>query len=81
MFLLTDGAVYDTASIISYISQHTQKSRVHTIGIGDGCSQDIIIGCAQHGKGYSVFISDEEDPSVKIVELLDRSLSPGITNL
>jgi len=33
------------------------------------------------GKGYSVFISDSEDPSIKIIELLDKSLGPVISNL
>ena len=63
------------------MAQHTQFSRVHTIGIGDGCSSDLIIGCAEYGKGSKVFISDNEDPSSKIIELLDKSLSPVLTNM
>lgn len=42
---------------------------------------DLIIGCAQQGKGYKAFISDEEDSSEKIIEMLQQSLSPGINNL
>ena len=33
------------------------------------------------GKGYKTLIADSEDPSEKIIELLDRSLSPMITNI
>ena len=33
------------------------------------------------GKGNKTFIADEEDPSGKIIELLDASLSPVISNL
>ena len=55
---MTDGAVFNTSAVISYVAQHTNNNRVHTIGIGDGCSQDIIIGCAEMGKGYQTFISD-----------------------
>ena len=33
------------------------------------------------GKGYQTFIADSEDPSEKIIELLDKSLSPVITNM
>ena len=33
------------------------------------------------GKGHSVFIADSEDPAIKIIELLDKSLSPVISNL
>ena len=46
IYLLTDGAVSNTASVISYVAQQTKVNRVHTIGIGDGCSEDLIIGCA-----------------------------------
>ena len=38
VYLLTDGAVYNTSSVISYVAQHTRINRVHTIGIGNGCS-------------------------------------------
>lgn len=70
IFLLTDGAVDDTASIQAFVGNHTKFSRVHTIGIGYGASEDLILGCAQKGKGYSVMISDDEDPSNKIIDIL-----------
>jgi hypothetical protein len=38
IFLLTDGAVANTADVIAVIARHTQYTRVHSIGIGDGCS-------------------------------------------
>ena len=81
VYLLTDGAVFNTSSVIAYVTQHTKKSRVHTIGIGNGCSEDLIIGCAEMGKGYKTFITDEEDLGDKIIELLDRSLSPVIKKI
>ena len=58
IYLLTDGAVANTSAVISYVSQHNLLNRVHTIGIGDGCSQDLILGCAEMCKGYKTFISD-----------------------
>lgn len=64
--------------MIGYVTQHTQRSRVHTIGIGDGCSEDLIRGCAENGKGHCTFISDDEDPTGKIIDILDRSFSPVI---
>ena len=67
IFLLTDGSVSNTSSVVGYAGLHTQFTRYHCIGIGDGCSQDLIINCAEKGKGYHMFISDQEDPSEKIV--------------
>jgi hypothetical protein len=81
IFLLTDGAIQNTSNVLAYVSTHIQYSRVHSIGIGNGASEDLIMGCAQQGKGYSVMISDEEDPTDKIIEILDKSLSPLISKL
>jgi hypothetical protein len=81
LFLLTDGSVNNTANVISYAALHTQFTRYHCIGIGNGCSQDLIINCAARGKGHSLFISDNEDPSDKIIEILEKSLSPVITKM
>lgn len=33
------------------------------------------------GKGYKTYISDEEEPSHKIIGLLEKSLSPVITKI
>lgn len=81
IFLLTDGSVSNTTQVISYAGLHTQFTRYNCIGIGNGCSQDLIINCAARGKGHSLFISDSEDPSDKIIEILERSLSPVITKM
>jgi hypothetical protein len=54
---------------------------VHCIGIGNGCSEALILGCAKKGRGYSVFIADKEDPSPPIIGLLEKSLSPVISKM
>ncbi len=56
-------------------------TRVHTIGIGNGCSQALILGCAKKGKGQSVFITDNENPAEKIIQMLGDALSPVITSI
>lgn len=63
IFLLTDGAVSDTQQVINLVSRSNKFSRVHTIGIGNGCSQSLIIGCSEKGKGHHVFIKNDENPS------------------
>ena len=63
------------------ISLNNKFSRVHTIGVGNGCSQQLIVGCAQKGKGGHVFIANNEDPSEKIIQLLNDSLSPVINKV
>jgi len=39
------------------------------------------LGCAKSGKGQHVFISDQDDPSEKIIQILTESLSPVITKM
>ncbi len=63
------------------VGLNNKYSRVHSIGIGNGCSEKLIVGCAKKGKGSYVFISDIEDPSEKIIQLLTDSLSPVISKM
>lgn len=81
IFLLTDGGVSDTQEVIRMVALNNKYSRVHTIGIGNGCSEDLVLGCAKKGKGQHVFIVDQENPSEKIIQLLSDSLSPVITSI
>lgn len=81
IFLLTDGGVSNTEGVINMVALNNKYSRVHTIGIGNGCSEELILGCAKKGKGCHVFISDSEDPSEKIIQLLTDSLSPVISKM
>ena len=81
IFLLTDGGVSNTEGVIRMVGHNTKFSRVHTIGIGNGCSQQLILGCAEKGRGHHIFISDNEDPSDKIIQLLTDSLSPVISKI
>jgi hypothetical protein len=63
------------------VGKNNKYSRVHTIGIGNAASEELIIGCAKMGKGHHVFIDDSEDPSEKIIQLLADSLSPVISKM
>lgn len=48
---------------MALVGRNTKFARVHTIGIGSGASQNLIVECAKKGKGQHVFIDDYEDPS------------------
>ena len=63
------------------VGRNCKYSRVHTIGIGNGCSEQLILGCAKKGKGSHTFIVDAEDPAEKIIQLLTDSLSPVISKV
>lgn len=42
VFMLTDGAVTNVTSVVKFVKAHTQYSRINSIGIGNGCSRDLI---------------------------------------
>ena len=46
IFLLTDGGVSNTEGVINLVAKQTKYSRCHSIGIGNGCSEALIKGCA-----------------------------------
>lgn len=71
----------DTNIILDMVESNIKYSRVHTIGIGNGASQELVLGCAEKGKGHHVFIGDDENPSEKIIQLLTDSLSPVISKV
>ena len=63
------------------VKKNTKNSRVHSIGIGNGASFDLIQGTANGGKGKYVMISDNENPAQKIIELLQATLTPLISKV
>ena len=51
IYLLTDGAVYNTEQIVDLVKQNFTRCKVHTFGIGEGASVDLIKNCARAGQG------------------------------
>ncbi len=60
---MTDGGVSNTQGVIQMVKKNTKYCRVHSIGIGNGASFDLIQGCSKNGKGKNVMISDTENPA------------------
>ena len=49
IYLITDGEVSNTLVIVNYISQNRNRCKVHTFGIGEGASTELIKNCAIAG--------------------------------
>lgn len=81
LFFLTDGAVSNVDDVVEFIAKHTHAMRIYSIGIGNGCSEELIMGCAEKGKGAYAFITDDEKPEQKIINLLEKALSPVICDI
>ncbi|CAD8214664.1 unnamed protein product [Paramecium octaurelia] len=76
VFLLTDGED-DADPIIDLVQKNNlAQTRIYTLGIGEGCSQYLIRRVAEVGNGKHQIVSDKEDISEKIIDLLEDSLTP-----
>lgn len=56
LYLLTDGAVENTKLIVELIRENRKNCKVHTFGIGEGASSELIKDCAYAGRGHYSFI-------------------------
>ena len=72
LYLLTDGAVANTKEIVSEIKKNVKYCRVHTFGIGEGASSELIKNCAFAGHGHYSFISDPEELVKKVMLALQK---------
>jgi len=59
IFVLTDGAVYNTNELINLAKEKAiqTNSRIHTFGVGRGASTELIKGLARGGCGSYTMIS------------------------
>ena len=76
IFLLTDGAVSNTSQVLKLIQANSHKTKVFTIGIGNGCSQELITQGAACGRGKHEFVANNSEIYEKVISLLNASLSP-----
>eukprot|EP00347_Sterkiella_histriomuscorum_P015189 403357978 len=72
LYLLTDGEVNDTKKVVDMIKFHSDTTKVHCFGIGDGVSSELIQNAALAGKGHYSFISNPEDIEKKVLEALQK---------
>jgi len=81
VFLLTDGDVSNTQQVLLLVSHNSHRAKVFTIGVGSGCSPELITKAAHYGRGKHEFVADEKDIYEKVINLLNASLSPCFSDL
>jgi len=81
LFLLTDGGVSNTNQVLDLIRKNNTKAKTFTIGIGNGCSQELITQGAACGHGKHEFVANNNEIYEKVISLLNASLSPCYSNI
>lgn len=76
IFLLTDGAVMNTAQVLSAIKNYNHRNRVYSLGIGDSCSRELVEKSAKKGKGKAEFVRHPNEIAGKVISLITAAISP-----
>ncbi|CAG8838564.1 29139_t:CDS:2, partial [Gigaspora margarita] len=82
IFLLTNGQVYNVDQIVELIKSCKEKKkndlRLFSIGIGDSVSHHLVESVSRAGKGYSQFVTNNEQMDKKILGMLKNAIKPPI---
>lgn len=63
----------NTSDVIDLIKENSDKCRVHTFGIGEGVSTDLVKQSAVHGKGHYFFIKNLSEIEKRVMEALSKN--------
>mmetsp|Transcript_2198 Transcript_2198/g.5595 ORF Transcript_2198/g.5595 Transcript_2198/m.5595 type:complete len:918 (-) Transcript_2198:46-2799(-) len=79
IIFITDGKVTNEQDIIDLV--RGRSGRVFALGLGSGVSTFLINGVARASSGYAAYVQDGENLEPVCVSLLQKALSPAVTNL
>lgn len=61
IFLLTDGEVYNSREVAELARSKNEVARVHTLGVGYGCSRELVRSVALAGRGSCSIVEDSQN--------------------
>ena len=80
VFVLTDGQVSNTESVIGLVKAFAHETRIFSLGIGNSVSHELIEGIAKAGGGSSTFAVYGENFDGKVLAQLKNSLQASLTS-
>jgi len=81
VFVLTDGQVSNSQQCIDLVRSNAHNNRVFTLGIGSSADRHLVKGMARAGQGTSMFTSQGEQITPKIMQQLKHALQPCIADV
>ncbi|CAB4011146.1 Hypothetical predicted protein [Paramuricea clavata] len=80
VFVLTDGSIGNTESVIKLVAKNSNDSRCFSFGIGSGASSTLVKGIAEAGMGAAEFITSGERMQAKVIRSLKKAMQPAVTD-
>ena len=80
LFILTDGEVNNREECLGLINTHSDKFKVHAIGIGSSFDKQLIQNAGIQGRGTYHFVSNVSDVNSIIIESLSKCLRNYVLN-
>jgi hypothetical protein len=82
IFCLTDGQITNTKEVLEMISNSQDSSKdimYYALGIGDGCSEDLVEGIAETGMGRDEYARNNNQITEKVIYLLESSIMKTVS--
>ena len=76
ILMFTDGDVNNADQIIHSARINRSKARIHSIGIGSGVNNDLVMNISKASNGNYIFVKDENLISEKAKYLINSIVSP-----
>ena len=81
IFLLTDGNVYNSNSILDFVKSNSHNARFCSVGIRNGVSPFLISEIGKLGRCGHEFVEDSNDLTKKAMRLMENSISHFIDDI
>ncbi|XP_072333843.1 von Willebrand factor A domain-containing protein 5B1 [Scyliorhinus torazame] len=81
LFVLTDGSVSNTGTVLDLIRNHARSSRCYSFGIGQNVCRRLILGLASASKGAAQFLAEGERFQPKIIKSLKKAMAPVLSDI
>jgi hypothetical protein len=82
IFYLTDGQITNTKEVLDMISgsrNSEQDVLYYALGIGSGCSEDLVDGIADRGLGRAEYARNTNQITDKVIYLLENSIMKTVS--
>jgi hypothetical protein len=76
--MLTDGEVENPEKVIKLARDNADRVKIHSFGVGSGCSKYLVENVAKAGRGTASFVVEQSnDLKGKVINALKKSYEPS----